>query len=327
MFEMAHDFGLTYDSSVVAPKGTPPFWPFTWDYRQPFDCSNNKKTVEEKKSPEGEDILSSSVRNRRQKRETKKDKALKKSISAEKKAIAKYHKRHRVRRQSPFLGRPLKCPTKAYPGLWEIPINPLWNEYNTCHHADQCVFPNSSDEDDIDDIFQFLKDNFDRHYTTNKAPFLLNFHVTWFTQKYVLINTLSIPASLNVCPFRGHVRALQKFIDHLLTLKDVWFVTFQQLVSWMKNPTPLTDLNIKCVNATGSACSRPHTCVLKHYLDKDNNAATEDNFNKADTRYMPVCHSSVCPQQYQWFGNHAGKKDNFKTIMQLVDDVVGPEQN
>ncbi|KAK4337374.1 hypothetical protein RND71_043331 [Anisodus tanguticus] len=43
MYEMAHDFGLAYDSSLVTPKGNVPYWPFTWDYRQPFECSNQKQ--------------------------------------------------------------------------------------------------------------------------------------------------------------------------------------------------------------------------------------------------------------------------------------------
>ncbi|CAG2165007.1 unnamed protein product, partial [Oppiella nova] len=310
MFEMASDFGLVYDSSVVAPRGPTPIWPFTWDYRQPFDCSNNKKADEEKKSVDGDDILGTNTRPQsrgRQKRSAKQVKTTHKKTTTfgEKKANEKpINRKQRVRRS--FLGRPLKCATKAYPGLWEIPINPLWNEYNTCHHADQCVFPHSSDADDINDITEFLKENFERHYSTNRAPFQLNFHVTWFTQK-------------------GHIKALNKFFDYLATLKDVWFVTYQQLVSWMRDPKRISEVNFKCENATAATCTRPHTCVVKHYLDKDNTAATEDNYNKADTRYMPVCHSSTCPQQYQWFGNHAGKKHHFKTIMQLVDDAVGPE--
>ncbi|CAG2113966.1 unnamed protein product, partial [Medioppia subpectinata] len=136
MFEMASDFGLLYDSSVVAPKGTPPFWPFTWDYRQPFDCHNNKKSSEEKKAVDGDDILGRQSRGR-QKRSAKKPKNQKKTTFADKKTNDKtVDRKQRVRRNSPFLGRPLKCPTKAYPGLWEIPVNPLWNEYNTCYHAD-----------------------------------------------------------------------------------------------------------------------------------------------------------------------------------------------
>lgn len=51
-------------------------------------------------------------------------------------------------------------------------------------------------------------------------------------------------------------------------------------------------------------------------------AASQDAYARSDTRYMPVCHSSLCPQQYQWFGNTAGRKSGFKTIMQLVEDVA-----
>ena len=32
MFEMAHDFGFLYDSSIAAPRGTPPYWPFTYEW-------------------------------------------------------------------------------------------------------------------------------------------------------------------------------------------------------------------------------------------------------------------------------------------------------
>lgn len=43
----------------------------------------------------------------------------------------------RRKRNSPYIGRPLHCPTKPYPGLWEFPVNPLFNEYNVCPNADQ----------------------------------------------------------------------------------------------------------------------------------------------------------------------------------------------
>ena len=70
-------------------------------------------------------------------------------------------------------------PTKPFPGLWEIPVNPLFNEYNVCPTADQCVFPSSDETDDSDDIVLFLQENFDHHYTSNRAPFQINFHVNW----------------------------------------------------------------------------------------------------------------------------------------------------
>ena len=125
--------------------------------------------------------------------------------------------------------------------------------------------------------------------------------------------------------FRRNVRALNRFLDHIQSLKDVWFVTFQQMLSWVRNPKPASESSFPCENnSTVYSCSRPHTCVLKHYLNKDNSAASEDNYSRTDTRYMPVCHSSLCPQQYQWYGNTAGRKRNFKTIMQLIEENPPP---
>lgn len=188
MFEMAHDFGFMYDSSIAAPRGTPPYWPFTYDYRQPFDCSNQPKKDESNRAGPGDQDSGygsnapGAARSRfgRRKREAQGEESKTEFTASGEKLL---HRHHRVRRQVPFLGRPLKCPTKAFQGLWEVPINPLFNEFNTCHHADQCVFPSASDDDDIETIYDFLKENFDRHYSTNRAPFQLNFHVTWFTQK------------------------------------------------------------------------------------------------------------------------------------------------
>ena len=98
------------------------------------------------------------------------------------------------------------------------------------------------------------------------------------------------------------------------------------MLAWVKNPRPSGETDFRCdQNNTLFSCNRPHTCVLKHYLNKDNSAASEDSsYSRADTRYMPVCHSSLCPQQYQWYGNTGGKKRNFKTIMELVDELPPP---
>lgn len=232
----------------------------------------------------------------------------KKAVELLLKGKRKYTKR--AKRSSPYLGRPLKCPTKAYPGLWEVPVNPLYNDVNTCPHADQCVFPSSDENDDASDIVDFLTENFERHYTTNRAPFQLNFHVNWFTSK-------------------TKVRALSRFIDHIIkTYKDAHFVTYQQLIGWMRDPQPIGQADFKCGNETGwQACSRPHTCVLKHYLDKENTAAEQDKSVKTDTRYMQLCQQNACPPQFPWYGNHAGATRNFKTIMQLVEEATGSESS
>lgn len=151
---------------------------------------------------------------------------------------------------------------------------------------------------------------------------LLLFTVFSSSNPFLLTHGALLSLSCPIRPTsRRNVRALNKFLDGLSAYKDVWFTTFQQMLSWVKSPRPATETEFKCEgNNSLFSCNRPHTCVVKHYLTKENSAATEDAFSRADTRYMPVCHSSLCPQQYQWFGNTAGKKHNFKSIMQLVDE-------
>jgi hypothetical protein len=41
----------------------------------------------------------------------------------------------------------------------------------------------------------------------------------------------------------NYYNMLQKFLDEMVKLPDVWFVTNWQAIEWMKKPTPLTQLN------------------------------------------------------------------------------------
>ncbi|KAG8230136.1 hypothetical protein J437_LFUL010628 [Ladona fulva] len=70
------------------------------------------------------------------------------------------------------------------------------------------------------EIYNALIHNFHRHYDTNRAPFGLYFHTTWFKKPEFLA-------------------AFQKFLDEMGKRPDVWFVTNWQAVQWMRNPVPL----------------------------------------------------------------------------------------
>lgn len=174
----------------------------SWDYRQPFECSNQKQkstkdaaTEASENAEQGADIVENNNRHHGRGGQP----------------ISSTSANTRRKRSSPYLGRPLHCesfgsfskvtffgrflvahslfflkgPTKPFPGLWEIPVNPLFNEYNVCPTADQCVFPSSDETDDSDDIVTFLQENFDHHYTTNRAPFQINFHVNWWVHSLI----------------------------------------------------------------------------------------------------------------------------------------------
>ncbi|XP_002415832.3 chitin deacetylase 1 [Ixodes scapularis] len=186
------------------------------------------------------------------------------------------------------------CATHAYPGVWEIPLNTMYGEDGTggqCVLADQCVFP----ADDEDTVFEFLLENFLRHYRTNRAPLGLYFHVNWFTDKM-------------------KTKALHRFVDHVLKNYDnAWFVTMQQALLWMRSPKRTAELREfdawGCVKREPS-CNIPTTCALQ-FGDTD---------NYGDLRYMETC--TACPARYPWIGNYAGSYKG-KMIMDQVADEEG----
>ena len=71
------------------------------------------------------------------------------------------------------------CPTKKYPGMWEIPLNSHHIEgyaAGHCPYLDQCVFTYMYQAD----IFEWLKEDFLRHYETTRAPYTMAMHTNWF---------------------------------------------------------------------------------------------------------------------------------------------------
>ena len=74
--------------------------------------------------------------------------------------------------------------------------------------ADGCYY-----DEDADAIQKIFTQNFLDHYTGDKTPFPLFFHSAWFFNR----------------PHRQE--GFFKFIDSILALPDVYFVTSQELVS------------------------------------------------------------------------------------------------
>ncbi|XP_043270811.1 chitin deacetylase 1 isoform X2 [Venturia canescens] len=168
-----------------------------------------------------------------------------------------------------------KFPTRAYPGLWEIPINELTAGEFTCTSVEDCTQNMPGEE-----IYKMLMLNFKRHYITNRAPFGLHLHAAWFKTS-------------------NNLYAFTKFLDDVLRLPDVYFVTSYQILEWVKKPTALRDLDgfepWKCRKRRYEphevACDLPSSCrlpsrVLKSY------------------RFLQTCFE--CPKQYPWLRNESG---------------------
>jgi hypothetical protein len=183
------------------------------------------------------------------------------------------------------------CPSKSFPGVWEVPLNAHYIETfegGHCPYLDQCVLHNH----DEDDVLAWLQEDFERHYNQNKAPYMLAFHTNWFQIKEL-------------------EQGLHKFLDWTLTLPDVWYVTTTQALTWITDPKTLKQLSSyepwECKNPQSFAskpCKLSNKCALPFKTAQS---------NVTDTRYMETCRE--CPNQYPWLGDAEGTgiqgRDNY----------------
>ena len=117
-----------------------------------------------------------------------------------------------------------ECPKMAYPGLWEVPNTPIIDYRNLyiCNFVDGCM----NSPPTANDTFNFLWNNFLSHYESNKAPFGLHLRHTWFSHPF----------------FAKNIAGLKMFLDKLSELQDVYVVPIKDIITWVSNPTRLSDI-------------------------------------------------------------------------------------
>ncbi|XP_013100178.2 chitin deacetylase 1 [Stomoxys calcitrans] len=174
------------------------------------------------------------------------------------------------------MGNKQNCPSRSYPGIWEMVLNQLEAGDYTCAMIDSCP-PHLNGED----IYRMLTHNFKRHYLSNRAPLGLYFHAAWFKKS-------------------EYLNAFMKFVDDLQKLPDVYFVTNQEAIQWMRNPTsnnllyqfePWSCKAKKHLEPNEKVCNHPNICKLRsRVLQQD--------------RYLYTC--KECPPQYPWIRNEFG---------------------
>jgi len=63
----------------------------------------------------------------------------------------------------------------SFPGLWEVPLVDYNSKYGVlCNFITSCTPPETAQE-----AFELFDVNFDRHYTTNRAPFFMLLEEEW----------------------------------------------------------------------------------------------------------------------------------------------------
>nr|AYX80514.1 chitin deacetylase 6 [Spodoptera exigua] len=167
------------------------------------------------------------------------------------------------------------CPNASIPGVWVNPIIP-WVDLDgkPCSLVHECFAINSPDLFNETLWFQFILNNFERHYFGNRAPFGVS-----------LLEGV-------IYPFPQVLSALERFLDVINNLDDVFMVTSDEVIEWVKNPVPISQYRTQ-------ACRQfiPTTCVPSQC----------EVISSYDGREYEFESCNVCPRVYPWLGNPLGQ--------------------
>jgi len=164
------------------------------------------------------------------------------------------------------------CPDESYSDVWACPmIDWKDNSDTVCSMVDACV----DIPEDVANLTQWMTGEFNKQYNGNRAPFGFYVHSAWFSEG---INPNHLPAYI-------------AFIDYLQTLPDVYLVGVSQVIEWIKNPIPVSQMKPGSV-----VCQKTYTptCQAKECTLMKGN----------EERWMTSCVS--CPKSYPWLGNPLG---------------------
>ena len=115
------------------------------------------------------------------------------------------------------------CPHNArVPGFWEVPVVSMMDHQKRypCSFVDGCAIRANNEQE----AFQYLWDNFQSYYNSTRTPFGLNMHAAWFYTKH-------------------NLDGMKKFLTELQKLPDVYVITVKQVLDWLKDPTPLSEIS------------------------------------------------------------------------------------
>lgn len=120
---------------------------------------------------------------------------------------------------------------ERYPGLWEFPLLNTQAENGTLLYS---MDPGTTGGDGgysstdtaglpADELEALLKQNFDYSYYGNRAPYGLYIHTPWLTP--------------------DNIQAANNFLEYALGLNNTWVVTVRQVIEWMQDPVPASEMD------------------------------------------------------------------------------------
>ncbi|XP_071547694.1 chitin deacetylase 7-like [Panulirus ornatus] len=185
-----------------------------------------------------------------------------------------------------------RCPSKKFKGQWVMPMVDLNdNTGEACAMLDTCRSLDDELLTNPDAVFYFLKRNFNINYLNNKAPYGLYVHHSWFYE-----------GTLNNSDAR--MEGYTRFLEWLSVMDDVYVVSLDRVLEWVRNPVPLSEINT--IDTFRCQVFDPETTCP----DVDENTFTQANNLPYGLRevIMATC-TRPKPEFYPWLYNPYGTED------------------
>ncbi|KAF5291272.1 hypothetical protein FQR65_LT11450 [Abscondita terminalis] len=153
---------------------------------------------------------------------------------------------------------------ESYPHFWVLPmINFIGEAGRECNSLFSCQIQGTTSE-----IVQWLFDQFNQSYNTNRAPITILLNTIWF---------LATPNS---------EEAFALFLDRLASYKDVFLVGHSEVLRWSRNPVP-SDVYETNFKRRSRSCT-PANCI--YFIPELN-----------ESKSARIC--GTCPLHYPWLEN------------------------
>ncbi|KAJ6617433.1 hypothetical protein B0H10DRAFT_1948335 [Mycena sp. CBHHK59/15] len=141
------------------------------------------------------------------------------------------------------------------PGFWEIPMYAFFDERGAAgaHLMDPWLdAANGATKVNDTATLEYMKSTFTAHYTGNRQPIGLYTHPIHLSTTYP-----------GVDPPNSTINMINTFLDWAQVQQNVWIVSNEQLLAWVQNPVPVSQLDtvdaLKCstpqVDASTKICN------------------------------------------------------------------------
>lgn len=156
------------------------------------------------------------------------------------------------------------------PGLWEVPMYAFFDERGVAgvHLMDPWLDPANGANDAA--TLAYMMNTFTAHYNGNRQPIGLYTHPVHLSVRLLIIVWRFIGCSSilqttypGVNPSSSTINMINQYLDWVQGQQGVWIVSNAQLLAWVQNPTPLSQLDsfapLKCptpnINPTMHICN------------------------------------------------------------------------